>query len=428
MKLKAVSGIIVLLLVIGTLGMVNVASAWSPYPSPNRVYLDPPEKKYNTPWSDGHQKLGENFTISVKVENVSSTGKLAGIEFKVWYNTTLLDYVSSSTPITLSIQLDNSNDTEGKVWLGGVLSPYLSGNITVFDITFNITYVPPYCETLTPPENCTVSCPLKLNETELVDKDANMHEMIHWGGSVDTYGEESGYYEYARECIDWWPMFHHDLSHTGYSTSTAPNTNNTIWNYPTDDNVYSSPAVVDGKVYVGSDDRKVYCLNASTGAHIWNYTTGSFVRSSPAVDDGKVYVGSYDNKTYCLDATTGAHIWNYPTGHFVWSSPAVADGKVYVGSHDGKVYCLNASAASMTPNEREIWNYPIQSLLFERYNRSTHMELHNRHGYEVFSCCCRWQGLHRITGCQSLLFERYNRSTHMELHNGRLCEVLSCCC
>jgi hypothetical protein len=193
MKIKAVSGIMLTLLLIGTLGMVNVASAWSAYPSPNRVYLDPPEKRYYTGWLDGQQKLGENFTISVTVENVSTTGKLAGIEFKVWYNTTLLDYVSSSTPITLSIQLDNSNDTEGKVWLGGVLSPYLSGNITVFDITFNITYVPPYCPT-SQPKNRTVSCPLKLNETELVDKDANIYQ-------PGTYSVESGYYEYARQCV-----------------------------------------------------------------------------------------------------------------------------------------------------------------------------------------------------------------------------------
>ena len=149
--------------------------------------------------------------------------------------------------------------------------------------------------------------------------------------------------------VDWWPMFHHDLSHSGYSTSTAPNTNNTIWNYTTDDSVFSSPAVVDGKIYFGSD--KVYCLDALTGAHIWNYTTSNSVLSSPAVADGKVYVGSWDNKVYCLDALTGAHIWNYTTGGDVFSSPAVADGKVYVGSWDRKVYCLNALTGT------HIWNY-----------------------------------------------------------------------
>jgi parallel beta-helix repeat protein len=73
---------------------------------------------------------------------------------------------------------------------------------------------------------------------------------------------------------------------------------------------------------------------------IWNYTTGGQVWSSPAVADGKVYVGSHDNKTYCLDASTGVHIWNYTTGFFVRSSPAVADGMVFVGSHDNTVYAF----------------------------------------------------------------------------------------
>ena len=152
--------------------------------------------------------------------------------------------------------------------------------------------------------------------------------------------------------VDWWPMFHHDPSHTGYSTSTAPNTNYVLWTYATGGYVWSSPAVVDGKVYVGSDDYNVYCLNASTGAKIWSYTTGRYVWSSPAVVDGKVYVGqSYDHEVYCLNATNGAHIWNYTTGGEVRSCPAVADDKVYVGSGDYNVYCLNASTGA------KIWSY-----------------------------------------------------------------------
>ena len=55
--------------------------------------------------------------------------------------------------------------------------------------------------------------------------------------------------------------------------------------------VYSSPAVANGVVYVGSDDN-VYALNARTGALLWSYTTGEYVVSSPAVANGVVYVGS----------------------------------------------------------------------------------------------------------------------------------------
>jgi outer membrane protein assembly factor BamB len=151
--------------------------------------------------------------------------------------------------------------------------------------------------------------------------------------------------------IDWWSMYRHDLYHTGYSTSTGPNTNATLWNYTTGNDVLPSPTVVDGRVYIGSYDDKVYCLDAINGSKIWDYTTGFWVFSSPAVADGRVYIGSEDDKVYCLDAINGSKIWEYITGSNAGSSPAVADGKVYTGSYDGKVYCLDAVSGS------EIWNY-----------------------------------------------------------------------
>ena len=89
---------------------------------------------------------------------------------------------------------------------------------------------------------------------------------------------------------DDWPMFRHDLSHSGYSTSTAPKTREVKWIYITGDWVESSPAVADGKVYIGSYDNKVYCLNANTGVQIWNFTTGHNIWSSPAIADGRVYI------------------------------------------------------------------------------------------------------------------------------------------
>jgi peptide/nickel transport system substrate-binding protein len=155
-----------------------------------------------------------------------------------------------------------------------------------------------------------------------------------------------------------WPMFHHDLKHTGYTESPAPNTNQTLWNYTTGSWVGSSPAVVGGIVYVGSGDGNVYALNATTGAKIWKYTTGDAVFSSPAVADGKVYIGSGNmyqglgnGAIYCLDASSGAFVWSFTTRPWVESCPAVADGVVFVGSGDRNVYALNATTGT------KIWNY-----------------------------------------------------------------------
>lgn len=159
----------------------------------------------------------------------------------------------------------------------------------------------------------------------------------------------------ASSSSDDWPMFHHDPSHSGYSSATAPNTNQTLWIYKTEGEVSSSPAVTNGKVYVGSGDHNVYCLNAFNGAHVWNYTTGDSIESSPAVVDDKVYVGSNDNNVYCLDASSGILIWNYSTGDIVDSSPAVANGKVYVGSYDHNVYCFDASNGELVELHHQLF-------------------------------------------------------------------------
>ena len=98
---------------------------------------------------------------------------------------------------------------------------------------------------------------------------------------------------------------HHDVIHTGVSTSAAPLTNN-FWTYATGNLIdYSSAAVINGVVYVGSDDNYLYALNAANGALIWQYKTGNAIDSSPTVANGVVFFGSEDNKVYALNATDG---------------------------------------------------------------------------------------------------------------------------
>lgn len=162
----------------------------------------------------------------------------------------------------------------------------------------------------------------------------------------------------ALSPVDWWPMFHHDVLHNGYSTTKTPINNVTLWSYATGWPVLSSPAVVNNVVYVGSCDNNTYAFNATNGVRLWNYTTGSLVLSSPAVANGMVFIGSGDNKTYALDAATGALIGTYTTGGSVGSSPAVVNSLVYVGSNDGKIYAFGreVSAAICTNDGKNIKN------------------------------------------------------------------------
>lgn len=134
----------------------------------------------------------------------------------------------------------------------------------------------------------------------------------------------------------------------------------TAWTFPKTGNiqdVLSTPAVINNRVYFGARDGNVYALYANNGTEIWTYTTGNEIQSSPAFAYNRIFIGSNDNKLYCLDAVTGQKIWDYTTGGTVISSPSVADGKVYFGSSDGKVYALNATRMTA----QKIWEYYIGS-------------------------------------------------------------------
>jgi outer membrane protein assembly factor BamB len=132
-----------------------------------------------------------------------------------------------------------------------------------------------------------------------------------------------------------------------------------LWNYATSGPA-SSPAVVDGVVYIGSRDGIVYALNATNGAQLWNYLTGDWA-SSPAVVGGVVYFSSGDS-LYALNAAHGAKLWNYTTGG--GSSPVVVDGVVYFSS-GSTVYALGEPYSTTPPK------ISLLSPLSQTYNESS---------------------------------------------------------
>src|SRR3989339_648789 len=146
---------------------------------------------------------------------------------------------------------------------------------------------------------------------------------------------------YAQLADSPWPMFRHDLKHTGRSSYTGSGKNYLQWVYPVGSST-STPAIgTDSTIYVGSYDSNLYAINPD-GSLKWKYTTGDVIESSPAVGtDGVIYVGSNDNNVYAINSD-GTLKWFYTTDGDVVSSPAVGtNSTVYVGSYDGNLYAIN---------------------------------------------------------------------------------------
>jgi len=131
-----------------------------------------------------------------------------------------------------------------------------------------------------------------------------------------------------------WPMFRYDARNTGYVARTGygDGSPGIKWSHDTDGQIWGSPVVADGVLYVPSYDRHLYALDATTGDEIWRYRTGAIMDGTPAVSGGIVYFGSFDETLYAVDAHTGRERWSYDAGGIVRSSPTVDDGTLYVGS------------------------------------------------------------------------------------------------
>lgn len=159
--------------------------------------------------------------------------------------------------------------------------------------------------------------------------------------------------------------FRNNIYNTGNSELSSTITNDIVWKFNTTSyEVDASPAVAYGNVYI-TTWTGFYCLNENSGSVVWNTSTIKGI-SSPAIYDGKVFVGSTDGKLYSLNAITGEILWNITlqldvvyTG--ISSSPKILNDKIFIGTSNetggsGKIYAIYADNGTI------IWNYTTSSV------------------------------------------------------------------
>jgi eukaryotic-like serine/threonine-protein kinase len=154
-------------------------------------------------------------------------------------------------------------------------------------------------------------------------------------------------------------MYRGDPAHTGQQPGPAPAGQPAVaWRFETGGEVYASPAIADGVIYLTSKSGFLYAVDAGTGEQRWRYQLGDYVvRSSPAIVDGVVYVGGGFN-LFAIDATTGQERWRFAMRYAGGASPTVVDGVVYVTSQEGFVYAVDARTG------KERWNVQTEGLIF----------------------------------------------------------------
>ncbi|MCX6356098.1 MAG: PQQ-binding-like beta-propeller repeat protein [Candidatus Aureabacteria bacterium] len=154
-----------------------------------------------------------------------------------------------------------------------------------------------------------------------------------------------------------WPMFRHNMMHTGVSPYSGPSNPLLSWgiamtiggeSYPRS----SAPVVrSDGNLYIGGANSKL-CEVISTGVVNWSYASGSIAASAAIGSDDAIYYGSRNANIYAL-MSSGSLKWSYKTGSAVTAAAVIgSDSGIYIGSCDKNLY-------SMDPGGVLIWSYKV---------------------------------------------------------------------
>jgi outer membrane protein assembly factor BamB len=240
-------------------------------------------------------------------------------------------------------------------------------------------------------------------------------------------------------------MHHGDAAHSGRVTATRIDQSTVgklalLHELTLDGPVLSTPAVVDGHVYVGvANSRKAvgqnggafYKIELRTGriAAVFHWDIPADERDShgfcgmgctPAIRDGRVTFSAFNGKIYCLDQANLKLLWvvdlrhadalhaqpvtndlgvdEYPPAAG-WSSPVVSGGRVFVGIGEGEnpflygfVYCLDARTGEVK------WVFCTCQFEATRDNRPNELPAVTVHGptppgYTLF------HGKPLVTGC-----------------------------
>ena len=158
-----------------------------------------------------------------------------------------------------------------------------------------------------------------------------------------------------------WPMWRHDAGRSGTAPVALPDRLHRQWvrtlpaprsAWPNESRLQFDaayhPVVLDKTLFVGSpNDGSVRAFDTRSGRRLWTFFTEGPVRVAPVAWRNRVYVGSDDGRLYCLNAKTGRLLWTVrgapadrPNDHHLGNARLISFWPVRGGPviHEGVVY------------------------------------------------------------------------------------------
>ncbi len=139
-----------------------------------------------------------------------------------------------------------------------------------------------------------------------------------------------------------------------------PFTHEEIWSFPTEREIYGTPVIYDGHVYVGSQDRYLYSIDAETGEEEWRFWCEQLNRGTVAVGhDGTIYTATAGNEGILFAVSPeGKEIWRFNAMGNIFNAPIVGgDGTIYFCSQWPPFF---GWVQAVRTDGTELWTMPMK--------------------------------------------------------------------
>lgn len=107
----------------------------------------------------------------------------------------------------------------------------------------------------------------------------------------------------------------------------------------------STPLVHDGKIFIPSNDWRMWAFNLTSGEELWhtvelhNGLLQNYSYSSPASAGEAIYYQALNGSFYVINETDGNILWSFALGSFGFGSPSIGDGCVFI-TNDFALYAF----------------------------------------------------------------------------------------
>ncbi|MEM4348615.1 MAG: PQQ-binding-like beta-propeller repeat protein [Candidatus Anstonellaceae archaeon] len=138
--------------------------------------------------------------------------------------------------------------------------------------------------------------------------------------------------------------------HAGKLYMLDEKTGATLWASDLDGEIFFAPVEIDGDVFVGTSEKKIYCINSANGVIRWQQRIGGLAASAPASDGDSVFFASTDGYVYSF-SFSGNLRWKQAAGAPILVQPTLFKGGrksfLVIASEDGTLYGIDPQKGSI---------------------------------------------------------------------------------